>query len=613
MLPPWQKRKHASSKILIFLLAANGLLSGGILSLRFLLYSAVGNDPLSHLGLVLMHGLVAIWVVLSSTLASFAGVTGVVLGSLRRRHLTTALGHALIVVPHVLGLLWFLNLGGMFADRGVDIRRIAGTESADGSNPASGPALSLSPDEHWVTYWECYTESRGTESRSRLCSVDLTNDRRVVHSPDSLRTQSDGSRADWDDVAWGFDPGGWSGAKLFVDGHDLTAAVDPAQEFIVPCTVLPKYRMGSDGPSWRVVAGELSRRNMRTENFELERQSLVWASNGKPRELYYVQHLENDVDAIMCRDGDETREVLKKQDRYRFYTINQVRVSPDRTFVAYSANGHGKAHLGIPDYGSTVFIRHLPTGEEKRAGRHFRVSNLIWSADSERLYYAGSGFEGIGLNSTSTKRWAGVYCTNVASTFPPTKYSRVPPDPPEPTPDQMLASATGSWRRYVAPGGAFALRYPDRSIVLDERGEMLVLRHRASVLSNDSCPNEGERPDRFYAQIHMDYREIENIVESLTPTFRDGQWRLVPGQRRGVERIRLGSVHGMRLQGPAECEYTYVLPTGGDATLVITRAVRPEMERVRLAETMSALREAELPRGEDPTFAFILSSIEFNP
>jgi hypothetical protein len=352
---------------------------------------------------------------------------------------------------------------------------------------------------------------------------------------------------------------------------------------------------------------------MRTENFELERQSLVWTADGARREVYYVQHLSNGVDAIICRDGEQTREVLRKQDGCRVFEINQVRISPDRTFLAYSAFATGKAYLPIPDHATTVFIRHLPSGEEKRAGRHMRVSNLIWSADSQRLYYAGSGFERVGLNKTITRRGAGVYCTNVAATFPVGSYVRVPPPPPDPTPDQMLESATTTWQRYTGPGASFVFRYPQQRMVLDDYGDVLVLRDKRRR-PDDSCPNERQRPERFYAQIQMDHRDIGEIIEGLIPEFRDGRWRPIPGRGRSpMSNIRVGSVHGMRLTGPADCEYTYVLPTESGATLVITRATRPETEKENLAGSIPAFGESELPHVEDPTFAYILSSIVFNP
>ncbi len=614
MHTPWQKLKQADSRLSLALLAANALLSVAFLALLSLAWSPVGGlQRLGDIGVLWLHANFAIWVILSGTFAFLAGVIGVARGGRQKRSLILTLGHALLVTPYVVGLLWFFNIGGTFADRGVEVRHIAGTDNADYVNPASGPALSVSPDERWVTYWERHTEQEGSRPLPswQLCSVDLTNGTRTAHSLDSLQTTTPDSKPDWDDVAWGFDPGGWSGSTLFIQGFSLVAAVDPDRESLMPCTRLPAHRAGLDGPSWRIAAGVLSRRHIHTEIYTLERQSLVWTNDGKPRELYDVEHLGNNVDAIMCRDGDQTREVLRKENRYRVYTIHQVRVSPDRTFLAYSASAQGKAYLSIPDNGTTVFIRHMPSGEEKRVGRHSRVSNLIWSADSERLYYAGSGFQRLGTTGVITRSGAGVFCANVEATFPVERYVRVPPPPPDPTPSEMLESATRSWRQYVAPGGDFALRYPN-SMDLDDHGDALVLCDRAGQHS-DSCSNGSRRPEGFYAQIQIDRRALEDILADLSPEYREGRRRFIPGHRSTQEGIHVGSVRGTRFAGPADCEYTYVLPTETGAFLVISRAARPRTEKEDLVGSIPGLGNSQLPRVEDPTFAYILSSIEFNP
>ncbi|MCI0452534.1 MAG: hypothetical protein L0Z51_09130 [Candidatus Latescibacteria bacterium] len=101
----------------------------------------------------------------------------------------------------------------------------------------------------------------------------------------------------------------------------------------------------------------------------------------------------------------------------------------------------------------------------------------------------------------------------------------------------------------------------------------------------------------------------------LAPEYRDGRWSPIPGRpfESVASDIRIGSVSGTRFTGPADCEYTYVLPTENGTFLVITRAARPKDEKEDLVGSIPALGDSHLPGVEDPTFAYILSSIEFNP
>jgi hypothetical protein len=501
--------------------------------------------------------------------------------------------------------LSFQHIGGPFADRGVQFRRIPGTELAQSGNPASKSAISVSPDERWATYWEENTEwadGGAPTSTWQLCSVDLVDETRIVHRVDSLAVNA---TVPWADVAWGFDPGGWSGSRLFIEGIDLLAVIDPTRQQVEQLRMLPPQRTGLDAPRDAVIDGALRRRNMPTENFEMERHSFVWSQDGKPYDLYYAQYIRRDVYAIMHHDGQSSREVLRREGPLKLYSIDQVRVSPDQTFLAYSSFVNAKGHTMLPDYGTSLFVRHLPSGTERRVGRHLRVSNLIWSADSNRLYYAGSGFERFGSDHTPTRRGAGVFCIDVAASFPATEFARVPPRPPDPTPAELRASRTKDWKRYVDASG-FALRYPHDSMTLTSHGDVTVLSHNRRQ-SNRECT--ANRPEGFYAQVQVVGRDIDEVIEELRPEFRDGRWdpRYGPAE---TQTVTIGSVQGARIRNPAGCDYLYVLYLAYGQSLVWTRVPRPGFEKERLFETEPEFKDSTLPWTEDPTFAYILSTIE---
>lgn len=50
-----------------------------------------------------------------------------------------------------------------------------------------------------------------------------------------------------------------------------------------------------------------------------------------------------------------------------------------------------KAPIPLPDVQEEVFVRDLETSKERKVAEFRYTSNLIWSADSERLYFAGFG------------------------------------------------------------------------------------------------------------------------------------------------------------------------------------------------------------------------------
>jgi hypothetical protein len=513
-----------------------------------------------------------------------------------RSRAAIALGHAVLFGAYGMPVLAYI---GPTTDRGVRIHRIAGTEHATDGNGASNSALSISPDERWVTYWEQNVTwtSAAPDVQWQLCSIDLENHTRIVHRLDSLKTRD--PSWDWNDIGFGFDPGAWSGDRLFVSYFDNTAVVDPTREPIMPHTGRQAANLtGLDGPSYRVIEGALRRLNKPTENYQLEAHSLTWPARGRARHLYYRKYIGDDVYAIIYEGENETREILRKKNLLKLYDINQVRVSPDETFLAYSADSKGKAHFLYPDDGTSVFIRHLSSGRETRVGRHGGVSNLIWSADSERLYYAGSG--------------SGVFCVDVASTFPEKRFNRVPQYVEPPSPSASLAAETAGWTYHVSTSGRFGLRYPDRLVTLNDDDNVILLQYARGVTATNHCnQDKSQRPPRFYAQIVIVNRSVHEFLEDYSPEYRSGRRVVVPGRGwKTKPMVEIGAFRGVRVTNPDECEYIYVTPVSPTQTLVLTRAVNPDREV--LTESWPVFQQAILPESEDPMFAYILSTLQVN-
>jgi Tol biopolymer transport system component len=71
--------------------------------------------------------------------------------------------------------------------------------------------------------------------------------------------------------------------------------------------------------------------------------------------------------------------------------ITNVRVSPDGRYLAYVVDSKKQEFLAGPK--EQLFVRDLTSGREWKFATFMFISNLIWSPDGERLYFAGGGYE----------------------------------------------------------------------------------------------------------------------------------------------------------------------------------------------------------------------------
>ena len=89
-------------------------------------------------------------------------------------------------------------------------------------------------------------------------------------------------------------------------------------------------------------------------------------------------------------DGDEELVVEREEKRGILLAITCVRVSPDERYLAYVVNTKKQEFLAGPR--EELLIRELTGGHEKRIARYGYMGNLIWSPDSQRLYFAGGEY-----------------------------------------------------------------------------------------------------------------------------------------------------------------------------------------------------------------------------
>jgi hypothetical protein len=312
--------------------------------------------------------------------------------------------------------LW---LGGCSTrDRDVVIRSIPGTEQV----AVHDFSISVSPDERCLVFTEwvlpkaiVFEQLPPDEYESRVVTLNLDSGDTTRHTIDSLPADALGFspyHAGWkrwkrlaglEIIEKRFRPPGWTGAKFYFQpyNHGIHLALDPRKPGvkIVPkpdvpgaCCDCPHVTTTSfHGRSWDLLSNDVS----------------AITRDGAMRAVYYRGEGPGRTHMILRlrENGEEEVVVERELKKDTFLTIARARVSPDERCLAYAVYSSG---LGFFSGGyEELFIMDLNNGDQKRVARHQFIGNLIWSANGDRLYFAGGEYDS---NSA-------VFIVNVAATF----------------------------------------------------------------------------------------------------------------------------------------------------------------------------------------------------
>jgi hypothetical protein len=270
-------------------------------------------------------------------------------------------------------------------------------------------SITVSPDEKWLTFveWMLPSDERVKRQfvgagRTRISSLNLVTGTKTRHSIEALSPMAFGlppERQDWTVAAsarltkeW-FRPPGWVGGAFYFQKNVRggTLVLDPGRPEIRQAAVPDTMGTCSDCPpgtsvelrgrTWDLLAADVS----------------AVARNGKIRAVYSSKILADRRNVIVriLEDGDETVIVERRQEIGVMVAIATLRVSPDEKYLAYIVHSKKQAFLAGPD--EELFIRDLQTGREEKIASHPTMSNLIWSPDGARLYFAGSLLWGDGM------------------------------------------------------------------------------------------------------------------------------------------------------------------------------------------------------------------------
>lgn len=277
--------------------------------------------------------------------------------------------------------------------------------------------ITVSPDERWLFFWEENPDYRPPEetdgfmSDIRLSSIDMKTGQKTTYRVDHLPKGEidDGYLPRWTEVAIAFQDACWSEGRCYIDMSNHKRLKDIAFSPCVPeaqVTALATRRICSDCPP--AGTGERYAREwaglVPTSN--REGYSIAFSAGKLGQDIYYRGYDGDDCVVFRVDKTGKSEVVVRKNKYFRDTSIDEVRISPDGRYVAYILWSKLESPIPLPGSKNEIFILEIKTGKERKIFSGFRLTtNLIWSADSARLYFGGTGNK------------AGVYRANVESLF----------------------------------------------------------------------------------------------------------------------------------------------------------------------------------------------------
>ena len=287
----------------------------------------------------------------------------------------------------------------------LEPERIPGTERIEPGD--NSPWFTISPDERWLAFMEV-DSGYGASSAPRrfhLATVDLAS---LVKTHHDVRNVPSGTfpppdRTDsWQRVHMDLGTSSWFDGRLFVQ----IRWNPPGSPWIA-------FKPGAAAAELVNAPGELGCSDCAPPNKWDEMKAArrihpdnegvtVAYGNGEFSQATYLRGGREYKDAVIERvDPDGTRSiVIEKKRMFKDADIGDLRVSPNERYLAYALTTHLKSPVPLPTLRDEVYVLDLQTGAELRVPGDFRITgNLIWSADSKRLYYAaanGPVADGIG-------------------------------------------------------------------------------------------------------------------------------------------------------------------------------------------------------------------------
>ena len=302
----------------------------------------------------------------------------------------------------VVAVLLLPNIAGCSGHGAGDtIQAIPGTEQV----AIYEFAISVSPDERWLAFTEwvlpksrVFEDLSPYEYEARVATLNLKTGESVRHSINSLQPNDLGFSTDdqgWKGVAGleviekRFRPPGWLGTifrfQTYYGGVQIVLQADE-----------PGMRIDQEAPGTSSSCSDCP--PMTSVQFRdrawglLSNDVSAVVRDGVVSSIYFVGEGPYRTNMILRlgSDGDEQLLVEREEKAGVLLAIASVRVSPDERYLAYVVNTKKQEFLAGPR--EDLFIRDLKGARERRIAQYGYMSNLIWSPDSRRLYFAGGEY-----------------------------------------------------------------------------------------------------------------------------------------------------------------------------------------------------------------------------
>jgi hypothetical protein len=213
-----------------------------------------------------------------------------------------------------------------------------------------------------------------------------------VHRIDDLNAKAltYGGLPPWVNIASNFRDACW-----YYDGCYVVLRFRPAWKCVVffagiieaKSSSIPRNLACSDCPPSPLVESMVSRLVGRSLLDYGRLYSVASASGVRGRQLYHI-----DKGASMGRSdttGGETV-VAYPRSRFRNFDIVALRVSPNERYLAYGLFTELRAPIPLPDQAVQLHVYDLLEKKDHKISSGYRyISNVSWSPDSRRFYFAG--------------------------------------------------------------------------------------------------------------------------------------------------------------------------------------------------------------------------------
>ena len=284
------------------------------------------------------------------------------------------------------------------------VRAIPGTEQV----AVKQFSISVSPDERWLAFTEwvlpksrVFEDLPRYEYEVRIATLNLETNRLIRHGIGSIPASALGfapgdsfwkGQAGLEIIEQRFRPPGWRESVFYFQpySHGTHVALD-ARTPGMQVTAAPAVPLTcSDCPSTTSV-------QFRDRSWDLLSDDVsVVVNEGMVEAVYYVASpfQPQDDHRTVYRVTQDTGEVVVVEVPDRrgvVVVINAVRVSPRGRYLAYVR--HSKVRHLFGGVRQELLIRDLSTQRELEVATYGFMSNLIWSPNSERLYFAGGEYE----------------------------------------------------------------------------------------------------------------------------------------------------------------------------------------------------------------------------